>query len=206
MKYTCCEEIMWHLMAPGSLRFLSEQGWDASSLKRKAKAVYHQMVARTPGIGGPGGNSLHVCLVAGIVWLSIYEAVEVGMDEACFGAMVEAGMARPIIKAFYQGKATSVFTLEPQKKRAANAVRDNAAPGGDFNGQAEVLLGRDAEEYTILYHRCGLCALDTMSIGWMSGTLYRTKTLATGGDFCDFYICKKGSKWDKKQREGELQC
>ena len=88
MRYTCCEEIMWHLMAPGSLRFLLEQGRDASSLKRKAKAVYHQMVARTPGIGGPGGNSLHVCLVAGMVWLPIYEAVEGGMDEACFGAMV----------------------------------------------------------------------------------------------------------------------
>lgn len=222
MKYTCCEEIMWHLMVPGSLRFLSEQGWDAFSLKRKAKAVYHQMVARTPGIGGPGGNSLHICLAAGMVWLSIYEAAEGKMEEACFGAMVGAGMTRPIIKAFYQGKATSVFTLEAQKKRAANAVRDNAAPGGDFNWQAEVLLGRDAEEYTILYHRCGLCALgrqeglpqlvkylcalDTMSIGWMGGVLYRTQTLATGGSCCDFYICKKGSKWDTEHRKGEPLC
>ena len=119
-------------------------------------------------------------------------------------------------------KAKTTFTLEAQQKRAANAVRDNAAPGGEFNWQAEVILGRDTEEYTILYHQCGLCALgrqeglpqlvkylcalDTMSIGWMGGTLYRTKTLATGGDCCDFYICKKNSKWDKKQREGELQC
>lgn len=151
MKYTCCEEIMWHLMAPGSLRFLLEQGRDASSLKRKAKAVYRQMVARTPGIGGPGGNSLHVCLVAGMVWLSIYKAAEGGMDEASFGAMVEARMARPIIRKFYQRKAKTTFTLKAQQKRAANAVRDNAAPGGDFNWQAEVILGRDEEEYTILY-------------------------------------------------------
>ena len=85
-------------------------------------------------------------------------------------------------------------------------MRDNAAPGGEFNWQAEVILGRDAEEYTILYHQCGLCALgrqeglpqlvkylcslDTMSIGWMGGALYRTQTLAAGGDCCDFYICK----------------
>ena len=30
-----------------------------------------------------------------------------------------------------------------------------------------------------------LCALDTMSVDWMGGRLYRTKTLATGGDCCD---------------------
>lgn len=221
MNYTCCEEIMWHLMSPGSLRFLSKQGWEVPALRKKAKTIYREMVARTPSIGGPGGNSLHVCLAAGMVWLSIYEAAG-RMDDACFGAMVEAGMARPMIKAFYTGKAKDAFTLETQRKRAANAVRDNAAPGGAFNWQAEVILGRDAEEYTILYHRCGLCALgsqeglpqlvkylcalDTMPISWMGGALYRTKTLAAGGDCCNFYICKKNSKWDKKQGEGELQC
>ena len=44
-----------------------------------------------------------------------------------------------------------------------------------------------------------LCALDTLSINWMGGALYRTKTLATGGDCCDFYICKKNSKWDREK-------
>ena len=38
-----------------------------------------------------------------------------------------------------------------------------------------------------------------MSIDWMGGVLYRTKTLATGGDCCDFYICKKDSKWDREK-------
>ena len=47
-----------------------------------------------------------------------------------------------------------------------------------------------------------LCALDTMSVDWMGGRLYRTKTLAAGGDCCDFYICKKGSRWDK-ERQGK---
>lgn len=222
MKYTCCEEIMWHLMAPGSLRYLSKRGKKIPNLKEKAKAVYHQMVARTPSIGGPGGNSLHICLAAGMVWLSIYEAVEGGMDDADFGAMVEAGMTRPMIKMFYQKKAKSTFTLASQQKRVDNAMRDNAAPGGVFNWQAEVILGRDEEEYTILYRRCGLCALgrqeglpqlvkylcalDTMSIGWMGGSLYRTKTLAAGGDCCDFYICKKDSKWDNEKKRGESSC
>lgn len=81
---------------------------------------------------------------------------------------------------------------------------------------------RDTEEYTIRYRQCGLCALgrqeglphlvpylcalDTLSIDWMGGALYRTKTLAAGGDCCDFYICKKDSKWDREQKAGGLLC
>ncbi len=37
MKYTYCERFMWHIIAPASLRFLSEQGWDVSKLKKKAE-------------------------------------------------------------------------------------------------------------------------------------------------------------------------
>ena len=119
------------------------------------------------------------------------------------------------LEASFTGKAKTAFTLAAQQNRAAKAVRDNAAPGGAFNWRSEVILGRDAEEYTILYRQCGLCALgrqeglfqlvpylcalDTLSINWMGGALYRTKTLATGGDCCDFYICKKNSKWDREK-------
>lgn len=218
MKYTCCERLMWQIIAPASLRYLSEQGWDATPLKKKAKTIYRQMVTRTPGIGGLTGNSLHICLVAGMIWLSIYEAAEGKMGEDCFGKMVVAGLESPMVKASFTGKAKAAFTLAAQQKRAAKAVRDNAAPGGAFNWQAEVVLGRDAEEFTVLYHQCGLCALgrqeglsqlvpylcalDTLSIGWMGGALYRTKTLAAGGDCCDFYICKKDSQWDREQKAG----
>ena len=72
MKYTYCERLMWQMIAPASLRSL--QGWDAPALKRRAKTIYRQMVKRTPSIGGLTGNSLHICLVAGMIWLSIYEA------------------------------------------------------------------------------------------------------------------------------------
>ena len=221
MKYTYRERLMWHIIAPASLHSLGEQGWDVSELKKKAKTIYRQMVARTPGIGGLTGNSLHICLVAGMIWLSIYEAAEGRMSEECFGGMVEAGMESPMVKASFTGKAKTAFTLAAQQKRAANAVRDNAASGGPFNWQAEIILGRDADEYTILYRQCGLCALgqqeglpqlvsylcamDTLSIEWMGGKLYRTKTLAAGGNCCDLYICKKDSKWDAEHK-GESLC
>ena len=84
MKYTYCERLMWQMIAPASLRYLSKQGWDAPALKKKAKAIYRQMVKRTPSIGGLTGNSLHVCLAAGMIWLSIYEAAEGAMGKECF--------------------------------------------------------------------------------------------------------------------------
>ena len=84
MRYTCCERLLWHIIAPASLRCLSEQGKDALALKRKAKTIYRQMVKRIPSIGGLTSNSLHTCLVAGMIRLSIYEAAEGGVSEGCF--------------------------------------------------------------------------------------------------------------------------
>ncbi len=41
-----------------------------------------------------------------------------------------------------------------------------------------------------------MCQMDYISIDMMGSVLYRTKTLATGGDCCDFHVVKKGSKMD----------
>ena len=83
----------------------------------------------------------------------------------------------------------------------------------------ETIPGRDTDEYTINYHRCGLCALgkqehleelipymcamDFISADLMGGVLYRTGTLAEGAEKCDFYVCKKDSKWDKERKYGQ---
>ena len=173
------------------------------------------MVSRTPEIGSMTKNPLRVCMTGGMLWLSVYKAVEGRMSEEHFEGMVNASMKAPLVQKSYRNKAKIAFTLKAQKKRMAFAARTDAADN-PYQWDAEVILGRDADEYTILYHQCGLCALgrqeglshlvpymcalDTMSINWMGGRLYRTKTLATGGDCCDFYICKKDSRWDKERR------
>lgn len=121
--------------------------------------------------------------------------------------------ASPLVMASFKAKAKTAFTIEGQQKRADAAVQSNPLSKDDpFQWNMEVIFGRDADEYAINYHQCGLCALgrqeglfrlvphmcvlDIMSVDWMGGVLHRTKTLVTGGDCCDFYICKKGSKWD----------
>ncbi|MCM1561541.1 MAG: L-2-amino-thiazoline-4-carboxylic acid hydrolase [Butyrivibrio sp.] len=220
MNYTYCETLMWHALAPAAFRYLSgqEPGMDVAALKRRSKQIYREMAARTPDIGSLTENPLRICLVGGMLWLSIYEAVEGRMSEECFAGMVDASMQAPLVKAAFRGKAKTAFTLKAQQNRAAVAARTDAK-GSPFQWDTEVILGRDAEEYTIIYHQCGLCALgrqeklpqlvpymcalDIMSVDWMGGRLYRTKTLASGGDCCDFYICKKDSRWDADRRMAE---
>lgn len=207
-------------MAPAALGYLreAEPDWDIPGLKRRAKETYRQMIARTPDIGSLKENSLRICLAAGMLWLSFYKAAEGRMSEERFGSMVEASMNAPLVKKSFQAKGKTAFTRSGQEKRREKAIRGNAAPGGAFNWNTEVILGRDADEYTILYHRCGLCALgkqeglfrlvpymcaiDTLSFDWMGGRLTRTQTLASGGKECDFYICRKGSQWDRERRGG----
>ena len=217
MTYTYCEAAMWHIMMPAAFRYLSETepDWDIPALKRCSKQIYRQIVSRTPDIGSMTKNPLRVCMTGGMLWLSAYEAAEGRMSEEHFEGMVNASMKTPLVQKSYRSKAKIAFTLKAQKKRMAFAARTDAAEN-PYQWDAEIILGRDTEEYTILYHQCGLCALgrqeglshlvpymcalDTMSIDWMGGVLYRAKTLAAGGDCCDFYICKKDSRWDKERQ------
>lgn len=215
MKYTKTESVLWLVFAGPCFRYLSSQGIPVD--RRRTKKIYREMAARTPDIGGIKENPLRMCLSAGMVWLSVYEAADGKLPDETFGQMVERSMCTPLIQAVYNRKAQTAFTLEAQKKRADVAAKTNVlAKDNPFHWSCEVLLGRDADEYTINYHQCGLCALgrqeklprlvpylcvlDTLTIDWMGGVLRRTRTLATGGDCCDFYLCRKGSKWDEKQK------
>ena len=161
MKYTYCETLMWHALAPAMFRYLArrEPAWDIPALRKRTKNIYQEMVSRTPEIGSLKENSLRICLAGGMVWLSAYEAAEGKMSEECFAGLVNASMEAPLVKMSFQSKAKTAFTLEAQQKRAANAAKGNALSDSSFNWNTEVMLGRDADEYTILYHRCGLCAL-----------------------------------------------
>ena len=42
-----------------------------------------------------------------------------------------------------------------------------------------------------------MCKMDFALTELKGGVLKRMGTIASGADCCDFYICKKGSKWDK---------
>lgn len=218
MQYTFCEKLMWFALARPSFRQLekTQPQWNTPAFRRKAQAIFREMTTRTPDIGSLKENPLRICLSGGMVWLSIYKAAE-GMDENTFADMVSGSMDSPLIRAAFKMKKKTAFTLKAQQIRKASSERTNLlSRDNPFQWNAEVILGRDADEYRINYCQCGLCALgrqeglerlvkhmcvlDTMSIDWMGGVLYRTKTLANGGDCCDFHICKKDSPWDREAR------
>lgn len=213
MKNSLCEKIMWYVLSPTIFQFI-KQYWkdiDIKNVKRISKRNYKDMIKRTPEIGSLRKNPLRVCLTSGILWLSIYEAMEGKMDQEQFGEMVSATIEAPMLKKNFQKQ--KAFDIKTQKKKTEKNKIANAASDSEFNWNTELILGRDENEYTMIYHRCGLCALgkqehheelipymckmDYETITMMGGVLKRKGTIATGADCCDFYICKKGSKWDK---------
>ena len=88
MKYTYCKRFMWQIIAPASLRFLSEQGWDVSKPKKKTKAIYRQIVARIPGIQRAvmltGDSERTAAAIAAEVGVDEYRAEILPADKASF--------------------------------------------------------------------------------------------------------------------------
>ena len=181
------------------------------SIKRFSKDNYKAMIKRTPDIGSFRKNPLRISLAGGMLWLSIYDAMERKMNQEQFGKMVSAAIEAPMLKKNFQKQ--KAFDIKKQKKKIEKNKIANAASDSEFNWNTELILGRDEDEYTVIYHRCGLCALgkqehheelipymckmDYETITMMGGVLKRKGTIATGADCCDFYVCKKGSQWDK---------
>lgn len=213
MKNSLCEKIMWYALSPTIFQFI-KQYWkdiDIKNVKRISKNNYKYMIKRTPDIGSLRKNPLRVCLTSGILWLSIYEAMEGKMNQEQFGEMVSATIEAPMLKKNFQKQKP--FDIKTQKKKIEKNKIANAASDSEFNWNTELILGRDENEYTVVYHRCGLCTLgkqehheelipymckmDYETIAMMGGVLKRKGTIAAGADCCDFYVCKKGSKWDK---------
>ena len=215
MKYTFCEKVLWYAMNKTIINFLNikHPNWDIKLLKSNAKKRYKEIVTDLPDIGSITKNSLRICLSGGALWLAFYETCEEKITDDEFGEMVEATMKAPIIVKAFSSK--NPFTKKAQIKKEKSVKRDNKASDSEFNWNTEFIKGRDENEYTVIYKQCGICALarklnhpelvkymcalDIMSVDMLGGVLHRTKTLAEGKDCCDFYICKKGSRWDLKE-------
>ncbi len=117
MKNSLCEKIMWYVLSPTIFQFI-KQYWkdiDIKNVKRISKRNYKDMIKRTPEIGSLRKNPLRVCLTSGILWLSIYEAMEGKMDQEQFGEMVSATMEAPILKKNFQKQ--KAFDIKTQKKK-----------------------------------------------------------------------------------------
>lgn len=206
-KYTYCEKLIWYAMNKTMTEFLSKRhpNWNIKLLKIKSQKRYKQIITELPDIGSVTKNSLRICLSGAALWLAFYESCEEKIIAEEFGEMVKATMSSPlIIEAFSLKKP---FTKKSQTKKEKTVTRDNRASDSEFNWKTEFIKGRDENEYTIIYKKCGICALakklnhlelvkymcvlDTMSVDMLGGVLHRTKILAEGKDCCDFHFYRK---------------
>ena len=83
MKISLCEKIMWYALSPTIFKFI-EQYWediDIQSIKRLSKGNYKAMISRTPDIGSFRKNPLRIPLTGGILWLSVYNAMQGKMNQ-----------------------------------------------------------------------------------------------------------------------------
>lgn len=218
MKKTFSEKLIWFAMVPTISEYLKSEFKELNikEVIRISKNNYNSILERTPDIGSFKKNPLRICLSGGIVWIAVFNAMKelnFNMSNEQFGEMVIKTSNAPIIKKFCEMKKP--FNNKFQKKKILKDKVSNEISSSSFNWKTETIQGRDADEYVINYHKCGLCALvkqenckellpymcamDYISIEQMGGVLTRTKTLARGDKLCNFYICKKNSKWDNKK-------
>lgn len=213
MKNTFCEKLMWTAMNGTILKFLSTElpENDVQAIKGRFKRIYKQMRSEVDDIGPLTQNPLRICLTGGVIWLAAYEACEGKMDEDMFSRMITYTMYSPLFKKAFGAK--DPFVKEKQIKKVTAFKVSNEISDSDYNWQTDYTPGRDETEYFCTYRKCGLCTLgrkfghpeliphmcqmDYISIDMMNAVLYRTQTLATGGECCDFHVVKKGSKWIK---------
>lgn len=213
MKNTICEKFMWLAMKGTILKFISAElaSSDAKTIERKFKQQYKRMLAEVDDIGPLTKNPLRICLTGGVIWMAAYEACEGKMDEDMFSHMVTYTMYSPLFQKAFGAK--DPFVTEKQKKKRITFRDANNISDSEYNWYTDYMPGRDETEYFCTYRKCGLCTLgkkyghpelipymcqmDYISIDMMGAALYRTQTLATGGDFCDFHVVKKGSKWNE---------
>ena len=214
MKNTICEKLMWAITKGTVLKFLTKEFSEDEmrAVKSEFRKHYIKMRTEIDDIGPMTKNPLRICLAGGIIWLAAYEACNGRMDEEMFSRMITDTMNSPLYKKAFGAK--DPFVAEKQQKKVVAFKVANEISDSEYNWQTDYTPGRDETEYFCTYRRCGLCVLgrkyghpelikhmcqmDYISIDMMGGVLYRTKTLATGGDCCDFHVVKKGSKWIEK--------
>lgn len=107
---------MWSVMTLVIFKYISTQCKNAniSKVKKKSSKIFKDMVAITPDIGKFSKNPLRICLSGGIVWLSVYKAIDGIMSNQRFGEMITATMQALLIKKVFEHK--NLFDMEYQKE------------------------------------------------------------------------------------------
>lgn len=171
--------------------------------KKRHRAEYRAMVARTPGIGGMTENMLCSTLYIACYGFAYYKADPERITMDVFDGMIQAVCKSDRMIQAYRGKdAFDPKQMAKYEKGAARSQKDEYPMDWKFT------FGWDSAvpEYFLTYSECGVCKLaerenlqflvshvcvmDYAMIELKGARLLRTKTLGNGDDCCDFHVVR----------------
>lgn len=175
----------------------------AKAIMKRAKPNFFKMICEAPSIGK--NNPLFINILVTALVASIYKAGDGKISPKQMGTIMTDGMESVYMFRKFCGMK-DYFSKVWQDKRNLNAQSSQKKEyPADF--VSEFVYGKTVDEYGIKYYECGIskllrreacmelapqmCKFDYVMAKYMNAELKRTKTLATGGDFCDFWYTKK---------------
>ncbi len=175
----------------------------AKEVMKRAKPNYFKMIRRAPAVGKHNPMLINIMVTAFVA--SIYKAGEGKIAPEQMGTIMTSSMESvSLFRKFFE--MNDYFSKGWQDKRNEQALRSQQREyQADF--VSEFIYGKTVDEYGLKNYECGIykllkredcvelapqmCKFDHVMAKYMNANLKLTKTLATGGDFCDFWYTKR---------------
>ena len=109
-KINYAKKIIWYALSHTIFKFI-KQYWkdiDIKSIKSLSKDNYKAIIKLTPDIGSFGKNPLRIPLTGGILWLSVYDAMQGKLNQEQFEEMISATIEAPLLKKISKNKRFSI--------------------------------------------------------------------------------------------------
>ncbi len=202
LKYGALAKAIELMCFKPALKRLSElrEDIDIRAYKKEVKRQYKQMLERTQDIGG---SSLEKNLYIAAFVFSLYKALPDVITPELINKMVDSVFNSSFLKRMHKNKKCTLFTDKVQDKKVLESRR---SLNSKYDLDWKFVYQKGDGEFYNTYTECGICKLakqegcfefapclcnmDERSYRLEGGLLHRTKTLAEGGDCCDFYVTK----------------
>lgn len=174
----------------------------AKTTMKRAKIYYNNIFKNTPLIGNHNSKFVDILFAAFVA--SIYKSSDKKISIADMDSIMTKGVESVYVFRKSVEKEDH-FSKQWQDKRHSQALDTQQKKYPD-DFVCEFIYGKTSDEYGINYYECALykllkregcpeltpllCKFDYVMAKHMNATLIRTKTLVTGGDFCDFWYIK----------------
>lgn len=197
MNYGTTEKIMPVFLFSICKKEFSKYGLDISLLKNKIKSEYKAIISRAKSIGDK--NRLITSYLLAAYFIAINRSSGLSPEENY--SVLESGLKKSRIFRMLCGNGKTYFD---EKKMDSRRKWDTQSHERKYENDWVVSFIEGNEDFVFGfdYYECGvcklcrdegcfelakyMCRLDFLMVGLMGIRLERTKTLAEGGDFCDF--------------------